>query len=727
MSAIAARKARLAAAKAQQEHVQTISPVPQPEPAPTPTKTSQRQPPRKRQRSVDVKPSSGAESSSDESEAEDSDGQSSSSSSRSSSPPTPAQVSNISWFKPVWEGSQHPHNASIRSATKGKGKERAHDEAVVLRIAAGQSCSVKGIAHLDVTQGEVSINGCRLTPQSGRRLLVCPSTDPLPLLTAGGESGDEAIVEFYAVSHTGLEELANVCPLAGPDPFGLRQRRDAQQLLLTPQTNFSLDGAIQRQPPSWQAQWDDIQSHTSTTLPQVVLVRGAKGAGKSTFGRTLLNIYAARHERVALLDVDLGQGQLGPPGSVHLYLFDSSHAAPPLVSPSWLTSPHLASPHHSIFLGQTTPKDMPSTYFHAVARLIQQYDVEMRGQGVPLVVNTMGWSKGMGAELNERIEALLRPNQVYDLVPMVDPFAGEGGSAMSLPAPSRTPYGAQVTSVQAIGLDMRASSRQAEGDAGFSPALTAADQRSLAIMTHLHSSSTALRWDFAQDLVERRPFVVDVRTGLPGGIHLFEGAGINVDVGVSLAALNGELVGLCLLDGDGDEERVGSEDAKGIAAIWHRAFSVRPPAPGSARLVCLALVRSIDESNARVHLLCPPSLPDLIARTQAATSSNQQGRLAFVATGGSAAVSPPIFAFLDRAAFAPRSSGNGNGGGGDAGQEQQLSQSSLLLAGVPRQDAPYLTWPASSTSSSSGSGATAIVGAEKRRVRRNVMRRGQRG
>ncbi|PWN29849.1 hypothetical protein BDZ90DRAFT_278097 [Jaminaea rosea] len=731
MSAIAARKARLAAAKAQvqaqQETLKPLSTTPPPPPPP------QAQPPRKRQRSVEV-----ASSESDGSEAESS---ASGSRTRTTSPSsTPIQADAIQWLQPVWAqstSSKEPHNVSILS-TKGKGKARA-EEALVLRIQPGKSIAIRGTAQLLVTEGIVSVNGCHVSPTSPKQLLLCPSTDPLPLLTACGE--EEATIELHAISSTGLETLANVCPLAGTDPFSLRPRRDIQSLLVTSQ-HLALDPSltVQRQPPSWQEQWDRLQAAEPSATPQAVLVRGAKGAGKSTFGRTLLNIYAARHQRVALLDVDLGQGHFQPAGSVHLYIFSlssSSNSQHPLISPSWLTHPCLPAPAHSIFLGQTTPKDLPSSYFRAVAHLIERYDATLRGEGVPLLVNTMGWAKGMGAELNERIEGLLRPEAVYDLMPTLDPYATGGKVArIELPKPYRAPHGGWVTPVQAVGLDMKAASSSGDSRMSSTQAgLTAADQRSLAMMTHLHASSASPlpRWDFSHNLIERRPFVVDVRTGLQGGIHLgMSDQGRVLDVGVGLAALNGEMVSLCIIDVADQDVITASIDSQpqdgDIAATWRHAFSRPPPPPGSERLICLALVRSIDEQAGKVHLLCPPCLAELVSRAH--SQSQSPPRLALIATGGSAAIAPPIFAFLDRPSFAARGSTSGEAeqNGATKGGRGAGMGTVSLLAGVPRNEAPYLSWPADATSAGAGGKAGgAIVGAGKRRVRRNVMRRGQRG
>ena len=57
--------------------------------------------------------------------------------------------------------------------------------------------------------------------------------------------------------------------------------------------------------------------------PPVILVKGPKRSGKSTFARATLNNLLNRYEKVAWLECDLGQGEFSPGGVVGLWIIDA--------------------------------------------------------------------------------------------------------------------------------------------------------------------------------------------------------------------------------------------------------------------------------------------------------------------------------------------------------------------------------------------------------------------
>lgn len=56
--------------------------------------------------------------------------------------------------------------------------------------------------------------------------------------------------------------------------------------------------------------------------PPILLVKGPKRSGKSTFARALLNKLLEKHARVAWLECDLGQGEFGCGGVVGIWIID---------------------------------------------------------------------------------------------------------------------------------------------------------------------------------------------------------------------------------------------------------------------------------------------------------------------------------------------------------------------------------------------------------------------
>ncbi|KAH8065141.1 polynucleotide 5'-hydroxyl-kinase [Aureococcus anophagefferens] len=103
------------------------------------------------------------------------------------------------------------------------------------------------------------------------------------------------------------------------------------------------------------------------------VVVGAKGAGKSTFCRQLLNGLG----RAALLELDVGQPSAGPPACLSLLVLDG-----PLLAPPHLCARELGDVKRRYFFGDNTPRDDPGGYLDAAAALHGLWLSE-RAAGVP--------------------------------------------------------------------------------------------------------------------------------------------------------------------------------------------------------------------------------------------------------------------------------------------------------------------------------------------------------
>jgi polynucleotide 5'-hydroxyl-kinase GRC3/NOL9 len=135
-----------------------------------------------------------------------------------------------------------------------------------------------------------------------------------------------------------------------------------------------------------------------------VLVSGAKGAGKSTFCRVLINHMLTMEvngntgkmkafpDGVVFLDIDPGQPELAAPSIIYL-----AHLRAPLLGPAFaniiaagLTDNVMLRMH---YLGAYTPREYPSHYQSCISDLLSLY---CDYGNVPLVVNTCGWIAGSG-------------------------------------------------------------------------------------------------------------------------------------------------------------------------------------------------------------------------------------------------------------------------------------------------------------------------------------------
>ncbi|PWY97773.1 hypothetical protein BCV70DRAFT_45278 [Testicularia cyperi] len=546
--------------------------------------------------------------------------------------------------------------------------------------------------------------------------------------------------------------------------------------------------------------------------PVIALVRGAKKVGKSTLSRMALECAMSLGPQIggqaAFLELDLGQSDFGPPGMVALHVFDVQPGTEISVGPAWC-QPRVPARAH--FIGDVSPKEDPKSYMDAISDLVQYFcnnvqrsarpaftssnrgddddddDKGVPASRVPLIVNTQGWTKGLGADLATRIEALLCPTHIFDVVPR--------GQFESVPRPIRGPAwldaegailasGPEIVTLESVNqvgfvhgtFSTKATDAQAyssedakhgPGDGGPVPPsyvseaptkVTAADVRTLSIMSYLHAQElhdgveggavSDTLWDFGKPLVEVRPLVVDVKHGLAAGIRVLP-FGSSIPDSLKLAALNASIVAIVAQQDRGVSK---SDNANGTVAqqtgllaatSWQTAFSrgrANLDVGPDTRCLGLGLVRSIDVEQGHLHLVTPLAT-SLLAR---------QTRLGVV----KGAIELPIWASLDFASAR------------DARQSKLLlplasssDEPEPLLAGVPRSRVPYIELPAAPTShlhhrhhhqhnqqhrgdSNYGSADTqakqqqqqqqqqqhstlASLGSQKRKVRRNVMRKSQ--
>lgn len=157
--------------------------------------------------------------------------------------------------------------------------------------------------------------------------------------------------------------------------------------------------------PSPEAAENDAYPEWDETLAAIVgaggttLVLGGIDVGKTTFTRLLVNRAIAAGRRVAVLDADPGQSEIGPPACAGLAFADVSVAGL-----SELT------PHALAFIGSLSPAPRLPEHITAVRRLADLAPDRL------LVVDTSGYLHGPGARRMLQSEFdLLSPNNVVGL------------------------------------------------------------------------------------------------------------------------------------------------------------------------------------------------------------------------------------------------------------------------------------------------------------------------
>ncbi|CAH1266211.1 NOL9 [Branchiostoma lanceolatum] len=141
---------------------------------------------------------------------------------------------------------------------------------------------------------------------------------------------------------------------------------------------------------------------TKGTTAPVILLCGGKNSGKSTLARFLINLMLSSCEGVYHLECDIGQTEFTPSGFVSL-----THVNTPTVGPPFT---HQKTPDRCCYYGHLSPGDDPDRYVRTVKYVHQGY----RGDA-PLIVNTMGWTQGMGLHLLMDTIHLVHPSHILQL------------------------------------------------------------------------------------------------------------------------------------------------------------------------------------------------------------------------------------------------------------------------------------------------------------------------
>ncbi|KAG2363721.1 hypothetical protein BDR07DRAFT_1569219 [Suillus spraguei] len=360
-------------------------------------------------------------------------------------------------------------------------------------------------------------------------------------------------------------------------------------------------------------------------------------------GRVPVTLEQAFGERVA--ECDVGQSEFTPGGLVALNVIENPVFGPPFTHPSLSYKTH--------YIGATSPRCSPAHYLAAVQALLETYKIEVQtsmpddesidtrvADVTPLVVNTMGWTKGLGADLNAKIEELAEPTHVFEII------GPEEKGWPTAPPAYETLYNQSAPS-KALQYTLEA----------ISPNLTnthfnAVDQRNLNILSYFHAifpsiasasfpsasallhQMTANKWETSHPLCARYPYEVDWSRAFRQVI---------------------------LIDPSGARE-------------FSYTQARHPPVPSTSTCHGLALIRAISPSSLHMHILTPIP-PAMLARCRVIV----KGELEL-----------PIWGMLD------------------------LTDANEGVAGTEKGRVPYLQW-----------GKSEGLGGERRRVRRNLMRKAQ--
>lgn len=577
---------------------------------------------------------------------------------------------------------------------------------VVISIRVQETLAIVGTYSVTPLQGSLALLSTTIVPSAENTSypVFAPTSHPVPILARANDEESESdllevldLPESFDLSpsqtvfllqenRTGIEGLSgDVVPgfnsiwLSEEGAWGLR---GVHPIL----DNFPVPVYPHVTPESWrhalasvvpnEADPEDSDDETPgpVSRPPVAIVKGPKRSGKSALARATLNKLLETYAQVAWLECDLGQGEFSCGGAVGLWVLDR-----PVLGPAFT---HQCPPLRAHYLGELSPQSCPDEYMAAIHQLISYYHYEVqhpstflgeaaeggrRGDAVPLVINTQGWVKGLGEELLRSIEAVAEPSHVFGFEAASEDVL-PGWTASPVHQSMDLPFCVPWESVIARGPAPTVITVEPAPSSPLQARYSAADMRALATVAYLHSRGD--KWDFSVPVLGMRPWVTQLGGGgaLRAAYLAGEGADAVLPADLPLA-LNGGLVGLIEVETPSEETYV----------------SARPqPSAEEATLLGVALVRAVRVSEDSLALQLVTPLP--AEMLQRATALVRNGALEL-----------PTCAMLDWRERVP--------GGG-------VSEDGL--AGVRWDDVPFFD----------AAGVDA-VGAGRRRVRRNIQRKGQ--
>jgi len=323
-----------------------------------------------------------------------------------------------------------------------------------------------------------------------------------------------------------------------------------------------------------------------------LLFCGGKGVGKSTILRYTVNRLLKECGSVLVLDFDPGQPEFVPSGCVSATLVST-----PLLGPNFT---HLQESLHCYFVGDVDITVDPNRYIQSCTRLINDCRMQPKLMNTPMIINTMGFTTGIGLDVMLDVIRLSQPTHIIQLK--------SASSRRNFPAMLEHSYVMQhppsiwmtdVTTNTLPEYSFEAISSAAENKEeqrsveqwGF----RASELRNIGLVSYFSRLSTGAEWTLTDAVPYKmswKNLAVCVSTE-------------SVEPALTMAALNGSLVALCVLDAETGAS-VARYQAAGYPTILSRAMPVMP---------CLgyAVVRAVDYTNHLIYVICPEAI-DRISR-----------------------------------------------------------------------------------------------------------------
>ncbi|ELT95693.1 hypothetical protein CAPTEDRAFT_197373, partial [Capitella teleta] len=302
-------------------------------------------------------------------------------------------------------------------------------------MAIDSSFTMQGAALIECLHGEVEVYGHQLKANSTQHALYAPSMSSYPLFKARSialeadefpeklrphieadvlsdvekfwkENQGWPILIFSRLQTKALDYISNLRPFEELFCFDLPESSSFRVHEVG--VNFSVESPQIKQMTVSDDQKNLLQNLCSSiekkSMPKVIAC-GGKNVGKSTLVRIMVNSMLNVCQKVAHLECDVGQSEFTPSGCVSLTIIEKPLLGPPFT--------HDIVPLSVCFVGSLTPSDDPAHYINCV-RYVYNGFTQLNAD-IPLVINTMGWSQGLGIPLLMDIIRICEPTHLLQL------------------------------------------------------------------------------------------------------------------------------------------------------------------------------------------------------------------------------------------------------------------------------------------------------------------------
>lgn len=508
-----------------------------------------------------------------------------------------------------------------------------------------QSLVLKGQYTITIQKGAIRLLGAVLRASQKKYKVIAGATSSLPVIECALARGklQERFYKTKQNSHmqplfttvilieslyTGLEDIPVLFPSTYKSLWSFEGAQDAQR---TFSAVFTASLSVQVIMPykSWVATADDVVEHFKRNTSPVVLMAGTKSSGKSTFLKYLSNYLISQcgENTVYYLECDPRHSEYSPPGivSLHQLKLDFSSAFAHGIMEGNVKA-------HSI--GTINPKQAFLHYISTIQDLIRHYNIIQQKSQTPstLIINTPGWSKGLGMQLLESIFQVAKPSHFAYMGAELDSETFEDFeqrfSRHFSYAKFWQPTSILSTTQPGVLLPGRGCDR-----------LTSAHVQNLQLMTYFHYSEDTNTFNFKNPITHFKPYAVPYKpAGIPEEVssNFIQAFGALFAEGVSAddaeLCLNGTVVSMVAVDksvalntspggvvykatatSDFDDEMELTVEAKVSPLPWLDSKSLTSVLdPKTCRCLGLALIQSFDRASNKVRILTPVDCQSVI-------------------------------------------------------------------------------------------------------------------